>query len=60
MSSTRAWATLGLIGAVTVGGIWGVHWQQTAERRALHEGVLRDAELLALKRKQLGDVPTAR
>ena len=54
MASRRAWLALSLTATVTTAGIWFVHDAQVQERAALHEGVLRDAELLRAKRAERG------
>ncbi len=51
-ASRRAWLALATTCVAAGGGIWFVHDAQVQERAALHAGVLRDAELLAVKRAE--------
>lgn len=54
MSQTRkAVAALFAVTVSTAVGIGYIHLEQTEERKKLHEGVLRDQELLRRKEEQL-------
>ncbi|BBM97822.1 protein PET117 [Marchantia polymorpha subsp. ruderalis] len=54
-SRTRILALLffGVVAVGTGAGIFEVHREQKLERQALHQGVIRDQHLLALKEQQL-------
>ena len=54
MSQGRAVVALCVVTASTALGIGYMHREQTEERKKLHEGVLRDQELLIRKEAQLG------
>lgn len=50
--STASKITLGTTLAGTIGIIYFVHWAQTAEKAAMHAGVVRDMENQARKRAE--------
>lgn len=53
---SRGWAaavgTFTVITAGTAAGIYAIHIEQQEERKRLHQGVIRDRALLALKEEQ--------
>ncbi|KAF9905662.1 hypothetical protein EC991_001492 [Linnemannia zychae] len=50
--STKAKMTLGITTLLTVATVYGVHYQQMAEKEAMRLGIVKDEERVAKKKRQ--------
>ncbi|KAI1306275.1 hypothetical protein EDD11_004829 [Mortierella claussenii] len=50
--STKAKMTLGITTFCTIATVWGVHYQQMSEKETMRQGISRDEERMAKKKRQ--------
>ncbi|KAF9173266.1 hypothetical protein BGX21_003337 [Mortierella sp. AD011] len=54
--STKAKMTLGITTLCTVATVWGVHYQQMSEKETMRQGIVKDEERMAKKKRQEDNV----